>query len=149
MKLQIDLKGYATVLVGDAYTIYEHPKTFHYVMTYDTRRGDRTERSIVAQWNMPGLAQDEWVLVPPGFVQMVIKQMGKGGAAGKNRQAADRNEGRVGQMDAGAFYVDDGLNFRNAVVADVPRFRWERIVDELVVQANAPEPPEPAEDPGF
>ena len=68
-----DLKGYNQLCEIGPYTIFEHPTTFHHVMVY-TRYGDKGETAeMVAHWNMPGLASDEAVLVPPGFIQTVIR----------------------------------------------------------------------------
>lgn len=68
-----DLKGYNQLCEIGPYTIFEHPTTFRHVMVY-TRYGDKGETAeMVAHWNMPGLASDEAVLVPPGFIQAVIR----------------------------------------------------------------------------
>lgn len=75
---QFDLKEYRLLVTVEEYTIYEHPKTFHHVMVYVAKRNGAWQKDQVAQWNMPGLATDGPVVVPPGFVRAVIKKLGVG-----------------------------------------------------------------------
>lgn len=73
----VDLGEYNIILNNlGGYFIYEHPKTFHHVMVVRTERGENMLAEQVAQWSMPGLAMDEDILVPPGFIREVIKQLG-------------------------------------------------------------------------
>ena len=129
---QFDLKEYTPILELTPYTIYEHPKTFHHVMVYGTQRGGVWEREQVAQWNMPGLATDGPVVVPPGFMRGVIKKLGVGGGKKKVVEVARDVEPDVAPMQ----YYRQDLNWANVPVAR----RWDNDAPGAPPQAPPPRP---------
>lgn len=136
-----DLTTYTRVLEIGPYRIYEHPKTFHHVMTYNRRLdGDRKEEQVT-QWMMPGLSADAPVIVPPGFMQEVIK-------TGTKRTTA-RAEAVV---DEPAAAPRQNWYGRLAAPPPAPRRRAPAPNPDWFVAANpwanpAAAPPQPAEAP--